>query len=247
MIAFAKHASPIPAAMWFSSTSYALVENVIKWRLNRASHIIQTLPPNYEPSKLQLSTQHPSIIDWIAFAGLRDLVIQYYNSSLKADKVFIDLMEHVVIEVADISIVLTDVEPGPGFLGVWNIFHVMTCGASNSNLQAVCTRDSLELHDSSLPGLYQMHKMNSPDTASLCQKTSLGKGFWKPVPLSTLLCSPPLARDLYHHLELYDSHKFWKFDPTFFAKYPELKWDDYEATLAKGASYRVTSSWITGS
>lgn len=247
MIVFAKHASPLPAVMWFASSCYSLIGNVIRWRLTRHSPIFHSLLPNYEPSELQLSTQYPSLIDWIAVAGLRDKLIQYFNNRAKLDKVFTDIMEHVVIEVADISVILTGVEPGPGSLGVWNIFSVMTNGMTNADIQALCTPNALELRDGALLGLYQMHKIPLINTSSLCQCTSLGRGFWLPVSLSTLLSSPELARQLYHHLEIYDSHKYWKFDMAFFEKYPQLHFTGFKDTVAKGRSYRVASKWLRAS
>ncbi|KAK6369605.1 hypothetical protein LTS17_009511 [Exophiala oligosperma] len=244
MIAFVKHASPLPAVMWFTSSCYSLVGSVIRGRLTSHSPSFQALLPNYEPSELQLKTSHPSVIDWIAFAGLRDKLIQHYNDPRKLDHVFLDLLEHLVVEVTDISVILTGVESGPGSLGVWNIFSVMTNGFSNKDIQALCTPEALELRDGSLLGLYQMHKFRFPNTSSLCRHTSFGKGFWIPVPLSTLLSSPQLARQLYHHLEVYDSHKYWKFDGAFFEKHPELQFDGFQDVVAKGRSYRVASHWI---
>jgi hypothetical protein len=244
MMVFAKNASPFPAVMWFASTCYTLVENVIKWQLKQAFKTFQPLPFNYEPSKLQLSTPHPCVIDWLAFGGLRDRLIEHFNDSAKTDEIFTEIMENSVVEVPDISTVLAGVEAGPGFLGIWNIFNAMTGGASNASLQALCTASSLELHDGSLSGLYQMYEVPALDTTRISCHASPGKGFWDPVPLSTLLQSPQLAKQLYHHLELYDSHKCWKYDPGFYARYPMLKWDGYEATLAHGTSYRVSSSWI---
>lgn len=247
MIVFVQHASPLPAVMWFTSSCYVLVRNAIRWRLTRSSSVIHSLSPNYEPSELQLSTQHPSVIDWIAVAPLRDKLIQYFNDRTALDSVFTDIMEHVVVEVADISVILTSVEPGPGSLGVWNIFSVVANGMSNTDLQALCTLDALELRDGALLGLYQMYKLRLLNTSSICQCTTSGRGFWIPVPLSTLLSSPDLARQLYHHLAIYDSHKYWKFDLAFFEKYPQLKFDGFMDMVAKGRSYRVASNWIRAS
>lgn len=208
---------------------------------------MHSLLPTYEPSELQLSTQHPSVIDWIAVAPLRDKLIQHFNDPRALDRVFVDMMDHVVVEVADISIILTGVEPGPGFLGVWNIFNVVTKGMSNADLQAFCTPDALELRDGALLGLYQMHKVRLLNAASICKCTTSGQGFWVPVPLSTLLSSSDLARQLYYHLAIYDSHKYWRFDRAFFKKYPQLMFEGYLDMIAKGRSYRVASNWIHAS
>lgn len=247
MMIFAKYASPMPAAMWFCSTCYTLVERLISWKLKRAFQAFQPLPYNYEQSELSLSTPHPSVIDWFAYGGLRDQIIKHFNDSTKIDQLFIEIMEHAVVEVPDISQILTSAEAGPGYLGVWNLFNAMTGGATRASIQAVCTANSLELHDISLPGLYQMHLMTSPDTSAIGCHTSHGKGFGTPVPLSTLLRSPELSRRLYHYLEVYDSHKCWKYDPAFYLKYPQLRWDGYEATLASGRGFRVSSGWIMSS
>lgn len=221
-----------------------MVAHVIRWRLSRALHIPQRLPQNYEPTKLQDSIKHPSIIDWLAIGGLRDRLIHSFNHSAKIDQMFVDIMAHTVVEVADISTILTNAREGPGYLGVWNIFSAMIEGISNPHTQPNCTPNSLELHDGSLLELYQLHELPTVDTASVARQTTVGEGFWKPVPLSVLLGSPHLARQLYHHLELYNAHKCWKFDPVLFNIYPALKWDGYEKNLARGKSYRVSASWV---
>jgi hypothetical protein len=243
MMFFARYASPIPVVMWFCSYCYAMVAYIIRWRLNRAFQLTQPLPRNYEPSTVQTSTRHPSLIDWLAIGGMRDRLIQQFNDSTRIDQIFIDIMAHMVVEVEDISTILTDVDAGPGFLGVWNIFNAMTGGAGSADIQPSWMTNSLELHDYSLTGLYHLHE-SLVDTNYIGTQTSRGKGPWAPIPLMTLLSSPQSARQLYHHLELYNAHRTWKIDPILFIQYPKLMWDGCESVIASGKSFRVSSSWL---
>lgn len=247
MICFVKHVSPLPPVMWFSSYCYKLVERVLCWRLCQGLVPSTLLPPNYEPSELQLATSHSILIDWIAFSPLRDRLIQHFNRSPMLDQIFIEIMEHAVIEVADISTILANVQSGPGFLGVWNLYHAIASSNVDIRMDAICGQHSLELRDTSFYGLLQVYKLPLPDTSKICQKQCSEQGNWEPVPLVQLLSSAPLAQKLYHHLNLHAAHESWRIDPAFFEKYPQLKWDTYETAVARGTSYRVALDWILAS
>ncbi|TPX11483.1 uncharacterized protein E0L32_007902 [Thyridium curvatum] len=245
MLLFSKYLSSLPPAMWFSTYCYSLVERVLQWRLAQKSQSSSShaLPAYFEPSELQLSTPHSTIIDWVAFPSLRDRLIQHYNRSPSLGQVFEELLEHAVIEVADISTILTGVERGPGFLGVCNLYRALSHTTAEGGTETMYDGSVLELRDITLDGLFQMYRLPVPDTFKICQQACSGDGIWEPVPLAQLLFSPRLVQRLYRHLKVYMAHERWRLDPIFYDKHPELKWDGYEATIARGSSYRVTSGW----
>ncbi|KAH7350442.1 hypothetical protein BKA66DRAFT_289034 [Pyrenochaeta sp. MPI-SDFR-AT-0127] len=243
MVVFARYISPLPATMWFTSYCYQLVERVMFWQVHRTADCSRSSIPAYEPSALQLSTKHSSLIDWIVLAPLRDRLIVNYNKSRNLDKVFVDLMKHTVIEVSDLSKILTGVSEGPGYLGVWNLFNAMNLGF-HEETRAVCKENTIELFHDAFAGLIQMHKMPPPDDTWVCQVTCSENGFWQPVSFGDLMGSPQIAKQLYHFLRVYDSHKHWKIDPMFYEIYPELKYEAFEASCAQGTNYRLTSSWV---
>lgn len=242
MIVFTKYISPLPATMWFSSYCYSIIEKVVYWQVHQSAHCSDLSAPGYEPSALQLSTKHSSLIDWIVVAPLRDRLIANYNRSDKLDEVFVDLMKHTVVEVADLSRILVAAPEGPGFLGVWNLFSAMDV-CSQENMQTICRGDTIELQDDAFAGLMQMHKMPPPDETWVCQVTCPEDGYWQAVPFGELLGSPELVKQLYHALRVYDAHRHWKIDPAFFEIYPELKYEGFIGSCARGTSYRLTSSW----
>ena len=213
------------------------------WQVHQNAHFPCPLTPAYAPSALQLGTKHSSLIDWIILPPLRDRLISYYNWSHKLDNVYVDLMSHTVVEVANLSNILKGAPEGPGFLGVWNLFNAMNI-RSHEDIQAVCKGDTIELQDNTLAGLVQMHKMPPPDDTWVCQVTCPEDGYWQSVSFGELLGSPQLAKQLYHYLRIYDAHRHWKIDPAFFEMYPELKYESFEASCARGTSYRLSSNWV---
>lgn len=243
MVLFTKHIWPLPSAMWFSSYCYPMIERVLRWRLTQRE-VNSILPCDFQPSELQLTTSHSTIIDWIACPPLRDRFIQHFNQTVLLDRVFIELMEHAVVEVADISTILSGVRKGPGFLGVCNLYHAMSSADIGIYADTICNDDGLELKDISLTGMLQVYKMPLPPMFNICRKQCSGQGKWEPVPLAQLLASRDLALKLYYHLSLHEAHESWRIDPSFYEKYPELKWESYEATVARGVSYRLSQDWV---
>lgn len=244
MAMFVKYVSHMPATMWFSSYVYTSIQSVLQWRVCQNPDFGHLLPLNFRPSEMQLSTTHSSLIDWVHLSPLRDRLIQHFNRSPKLDQVFFDLMENTVVGVSDISAILTGVQAGPGYLGVMNLFNALSSMRSNTVMETTCTQEGFELRDASFFNLFEMYKLPTPDMTRICQIDCSEEGEWVPVSLGKLLASPQLVQKLYHHLKLQSSHESWRIDSVFYEKYPELKWDGYESTVAHGRSYRVDSSWL---
>ncbi|KAH7088008.1 hypothetical protein FB567DRAFT_591428 [Paraphoma chrysanthemicola] len=247
MVYFARHIWPGPTMLWFGSHLYGLAERSLAWRVSKSKGSFKRLPRYLIPTPLQSRTPHHTIISWVTMGGLRDRIIQECSSGPQFDDMWLDLMSHAVIEVEDISTILTGVGSGRGFLGTWNLFDAMSDPKCSDPAQVHGAEGEEifpELSQLDSSGLLRVYRMpypggssnSDPDVSSAKPKPN---GPWEPVELERLLSEPELARKLYYHLELYNAHKYWSTDPAFYDKYPNLKWEGYEQFNAKGRSFRL--------
>lgn len=226
--------------MWFGSFCYAMAEGVLTSRINPSQRSTEPLPSYLKPTELQLTVSHPAMLGWISIAGLRDRILTNYTSGSSFDEVWFDLMTNAVVEVEDVSTIITEAEPGHGYFGVWNIFEAMENRSQprrDDFLMADLGEDSPELSEVDSLGLLRVYRMPLPDFNKSASGSPQRQGHWTPVSLGRLLSSPQLARKLYYHLELYNAHKNWHINPAFFDKYPNLKWDGYDQHTASGIGY----------
>jgi hypothetical protein len=236
-----------PLNLWLATSWWPMTCCVHMWHLLPSPTTLQALPPSYMPTDLQSSTEHPRVIDLVWFPGLRNRLIQTYSHDRELDRVYLDLVDHIVINVSDISTVIAGAEPGPGFLGVCNIFQAMSSGGrrgDSKSINPIYTQGTVQLSDVSLHGLLQAYKMTVPNLSHVGKNMCLPGNGWTPLPLMEILTSAVLAQRLYYHLDLYAAHETWRVDPQFYEKHPDLRWDSYEETVAVGASYRVTTQWF---
>lgn len=241
MVYFARHIWPGPSVMWFGSYLYAMAERCLAWRVSRSTQSLKNLPVYLAPTQSQSRTPHLAMISWISMPPLRDRIIQHYSSSQLFDKMWLDLMSHAVVEIEDISTILTGVGTGHGCLGIWNIFDAMDEPEVSDPLETHVSEEEEifpELTQVDIVGLLRVYRMPLPDIAEVSLSPSQQQGSWEPITLEQLFTDSELARRLYYHLELYNAHKCWRIDPTFFDKYPNLQWEGCKNYTARGVSFR---------
>lgn len=62
-----------PMVAWETYTkSLSALKDLTAWRMKRTLDNWQNVAPQYRPTRLQMSVEHPSVIDWIP-VGLREL------------------------------------------------------------------------------------------------------------------------------------------------------------------------------
>jgi hypothetical protein len=243
MIFFSRYAWPGPAELFFGTFCYAMAEHMVLWRLGQGSHAAISLPMYLTPSKFQLSIQHPLMLEWVSITPLRERMIQNFKCKSESDQVWIDLLAHAVVEIEEISAIIMGVGHGRGFLGIWNIFNVFETASSSNQPQKHTSQvqsDFPELSKLDNLGLLRVYRMPLPDTMEVSTDTAPRLGRWEPVTTQQLFSSPLLAKKLYYHLELYNSHKSWRLDPAFFEKYQSLTWEGYQKYTARGICLRTT-------
>lgn len=232
--------------LWFGSHLYGLAERSLAWRVTKSASSLNRLPRYLVPTPLQSKTPHNAMISWVTMEPLRDRIIQQCHSSRQFDEMWLDLMAHAVVEVEDISTILKGVGSGRGFLGTWNLYDAMSDPKCPDPLQVHGAEGEEvfpELSQLDTLGLLRVYRMPYPlssnSEAGIASAQPQPNGPWEPVELERLLSEPELARKLYYHLELYNAHKYWSTDSSFYDKYPQLKWDGYEKYNASGRSFRV--------
>ncbi|KAL4861703.1 hypothetical protein BDV12DRAFT_179870 [Aspergillus spectabilis] len=244
MIFFFRYAWPGPTELFLGTFTYAMAEHMLLWRIEQANRSSVSLPIYLTPSNFQLTTRHSPMLGWVGIAPLRERMIQNFKSNSKSDQVWLDLMAYTVVEVEEISSIIAGVGYGRGFLGVWNIFEVFDDRISPPNQQQQQQSPRVdgafpELSKLDEVGLLRVYRMQLPDIQQLSTDTAPRLGRWAPVTLQQLFSSRALAKRLYYHLELYNSHKTWRMDPAFFEKYQSLTWDGYQQYTARGICLRA--------
>lgn len=244
MVYFARHIWPGPTMMWFGSHLYGLADRCLTWRVTKSASSLKRLPRYLLPTPLQSRTPHNTVLSWVTMAPLRDRIIEECRSSKQFDDMWLDLMSYAVVEVEDISTILSGVGSGRGYLGTWNIFDAMSDPKRSDPVQVHGTEGEEifpELSQLDTLGLLRVYRMPYPGSSNADPDvaTAQPNGPWEPVELERLFSEPELARKLYYHLELWNAHKCWRTDPAFYEKYPNLKWDGHEKFNAKGMNFRV--------
>lgn len=242
MVFFSRYIWPGPPELFFASFCYGMAAHMVRWRLSARNRARVRLPLYLTPSELQLNIRHPPMISWVSIPALRERIIQHCHSDRQFDLVWMDLMAYAVVQIEEISSLLTGVGQGPGFLGVWNIFDAISnIKHPDSQVQDAyhSSKPFPELSDLETLGLLQVYRMQLPDTPQTSTGVAQPKGVWEPTSLESLLSSSQLARKLYYHLELYEAHKTWRLDPAFFEKYPDLRWDGCQNFTATGVCLRM--------
>jgi hypothetical protein len=243
MVLFDRYVWPGPSAMLFGTFCYAMAERMLFWRSNPNAQCRRKLPRYLAPTEYQMRIRHPPMISWVCIVPLREQILRHYTSNQDFDRIWNDLMAYAVIQVPEISTLLTGVGSGPGYLGVWNIFDIICPNKSMNINQHSRTLDQdggfPELSKLDSIGLLRIYRMQLPDAQDTCRDAPPQLGSWTPISLRQLFSSPELARKLYYHLELYDSHKSWRIDPALFDKYPLLKFEGFETYTARGTSFRM--------
>ncbi|KAK6380738.1 hypothetical protein LTS17_004938 [Exophiala oligosperma] len=82
---------------WYTMTdSYTTIRWVIWWQISQTSEALEDIPETNTPTPVQRALPHPSIIDWIPFASIRNRLI--ISDGYDIDQVFCDMTEAFVLQ-----------------------------------------------------------------------------------------------------------------------------------------------------
>ncbi|OQU97050.1 hypothetical protein CLAIMM_03053 [Cladophialophora immunda] len=209
---------------WHTYTrAHIHIARLIMWRLNPNQMTYDNLTTCYRPTRLQLSTYHAAIIDWIPFPSLRDRVLLGYSNSPDLDQVICDIGTSYVVE-GDLSKLIQDLSPRPGYVGVWDLVSVIAPSREGySNLS-----QELKSLFSRLNGDTALEHF--PEDVGL----NANEQVWLPAPsAASLFKSPEYALQAFKLLGAHNGASTFRIDPAFFEKYPEL-YDAQADITAKG-------------
>jgi hypothetical protein len=211
---------------WGYMTCSPAVERIIRWRLEPSLESYQNLFPCHRPTATQLSTPHPSIIDWVWFPSIRDKMIELYSHSWVLDQVICELSAHCVVE-ADVSRILLGVDdrtPRQGYFRIWDL--VQTISRNENQL------DSLwHCPDPSVDGFLSIRDWTLGPDSPYEIEVDDNEETWTRIYLDDIFRSKKAALRLFKVLRMNDRQRV-KLDPAFASKYPELFGD--RSVLASG-------------
>lgn len=262
MSLFVCNAWPRAHSLWFKSQVPEIIGPILLWRIHPTTENYSNLLPDYKPTQVQLTVPHSAIIDWVPYGPLRDRVILYYNHSVVLDRLLCDMMDSYVIEVNDLAQIIPQAPPGRAYFGVWNVYSAIDAASTalmrnQSDYPAEPTFVESQhefINQQQFNGNEQ--SLNSMPSALRdllffkCVVADADNNDGQELPchnqlnsfnLVEILTTPALVLKLSHDIRLHAA-KSWRFDPALFVKWPELKFEGYEAFVATGRSYRIPTA-----
>lgn len=218
-------------AFYAHTKSHHSVVKLITWRLNPTVKEYESLGSSYMPSRIQISTPHPTIIDWVPWPALRDKLILCHSASPQIDDIICDIGNSFVAE-ADLSELVSGFKPVIGYVGVWDLIAaispdttVRSDGVSTGS-SSTGWGDTFEAYESEIdeiprydfPGLSFTFNLPAPSVAALFNSKSY-------------------ALQAFRKMNMDKGSLFFKLDPLFFERHPEL-YDCKTNLMAQGMPLR---------
>lgn len=192
---------------------------VTMFRMNPTRETYLQVAENSRPSRFQLTHSHPSVIDWVPWASLRDKLILHHAANPRLDELICDIGNSYVTQT-DLSHLVSGFASMTGYIAIWDLIRAISPTASSENSGSyLATGEAFE---------------NNWEKDAL--QTRL-----LPVPsVNHLFESRAAAFQAFIMLELdKGTHKF-QLDPAFFGRHPEL-YESNEHLMAYGMPLRPHS------
>ncbi|KAL2421665.1 hypothetical protein ABEF95_008421 [Exophiala dermatitidis] len=100
------------------------LSDVMLWRLTKSRKAYLNIPPSYRPTKLQISTRYPSIIDWVPWPSLRDRLITLHSANPHLDELICEIGNAYVVQT-DLSELVALPQSVYGYIGVWDLVRAV--------------------------------------------------------------------------------------------------------------------------
>lgn len=199
---------------WAYIQSSAVVEKLMRWRLDACLDTYKALPMTHRPTALQLSTAHPAIIDWAFFPSIRDRMIEMYSHSWMLDEIVCELVKAYVVE-ADLTKLVTGMENLPPQTGYFSIWEIVQTIAREDRQQS---QPNLDLWGN---GVHLDEDLFAESSSPFEIEQAGSDGTWIKMPLDQIYQSRKVALKLFKLLRM-DDRRIVKLDPAFAASHPEL-------------------------
>ena len=214
------------------------LRDVMVWRLSKTVDSYLNIVPSYRPTKLQMSVQYPSIIDWTPWPSLRDKLIVHHSANPCLDDLICEIGNSYVVQ-ADLSKLVMCPRPIHGYVNVWDIVRAIgNYGPAATGMESpagtetatMCGRQWLDAYnvDESFVDLNM-----DPDVVETVERL--------PAPdARTLFSSRSLATQAFKLLGMDRGAFHFCMDPKFFENHPELYSCD-DNIIAHGVALRADS------
>jgi len=226
---------------WHTYTkAHIPLKDLTAWRVTQTQEAYMKIIPSYRPTRLQMSTQHPAIIDWIPWSTLRDKLILYHSANPGLDNVICDIGNSYVVP-CDLSKLVAGLPAMIGYVSVWDLVRAIapdvTCLGSNlsdyssgeSSMGYFTASDGMCAYDADA---VQIIVDDVDDDQMSSSNISL------PAPdKATLFSSKALAIQAFRALGMNKGAATFFLDPEFFGRHPEL-YDPQCDIMARGVPLR---------
>jgi hypothetical protein len=204
------------------------LKELTAWRITRTPEAYAKIIPAYRPTKLQITTPHPAVIDWIPWPGLRDKLIFYHSANPNLDEVICDIGNSYAVP-ADLSKLVTGLSGVIGYISVWDLVRAIApdeaCldGASSSfafnadTIRNILSDDNATVVEDDV-NFYGKPTLPAPD-------------------VHTLFNTKSLAIQAFKAIGMDKGQTTFSLDPEFFGRHPEL-YDPQCDLMAKGVPLR---------
>lgn len=210
---------------WHTYTNAHIpLKDLMAWRICKTPERYLRITPAYQPTKLQMSVPHPSIIDWIPWPQLRDKLILHHSANPRLDSLICDIGNSYVVQ-ADLSRLIKCPEFVLGYLGVWDLVRAIAPEATGSPEHSAETEDDEQWTSSGFEVLSS--NTSTFENSSLPTRDA-----------HTLFTSQELAMQAFKLLGMDKGAFNFRLDPAFFGRHPEL-YDNSSGLMATGVALRA--------
>ncbi|KAJ0158424.1 hypothetical protein CTA2_11605 [Colletotrichum tanaceti] len=220
---------------WYAKTRFYHIVELTAWQLCPSAATFDRLHPRYRPTETQRRhPDHPRVVDWIPFPSIRDRLIRRHAANPRIDQIFCDAVTGYVVE-ASMADLVRDAPPVTVHVRVTDLITAMSeSSSSSSSSSSFSSSSSSKLPTSSTP---------STTTTTKGDETDLVRALLPAPDIATLFSSPAHARAAFRLLNMDRGASYYKIDPAFYAKYPEL-YDEASDLTASGIPLRPAAQKV---
>lgn len=225
---------PRMTAFYSHTKAHHAVVKLTTWRLNPTARAYRSLGSKYTPSHTQLFIPHPTIIDWIPWASMRDKLVLHHAADPHIDDIVCDIGNSFVAE-CDVSDLVAGVESMTGYVGVWDLVAAIS---PETTLKDDTDTNPFGIDSQGWSTNFRSHRDAAEETVGLSEGSNRSFALSLPAPnVAALFSSRSLALQAFKKLDLDKGSMFFKLDPAFFERHPHL-YDERANILARGVSLR---------
>lgn len=225
---------PRMTAFYSHTKAHHAVVKLTTWRLNPTMRAYKTLGSSYTPSHTQLTIPHPTIIDWIPWASMRDKLVLHHSANPHIDDLVCEIGNSFVAE-CDVSELVAGIESMTGYVGVWDLVTVIS---PETTLKEEASSNPFNTDSSGWSTAFNNHQEAADEIVGVTEGLNQSSTFSLPAPnIAALFNSRSYALQAFRKLNLDKGSLFFKLDPAFFERHPEL-YDSKANIMAHGAPLR---------